>query len=190
MPMSTDRIFCRFNRDPGTASFSVTEIPKPGLCLSAFVILTSTRRLCAVLMGRMNPEARWDHLGALDPGRVGVHSRGWMLPSSHLIYEESPQVAARRILSEQLGLDQLEVEGPQVVSEVGTPRRFPGLGGHWDLEFLFRGTLDETAVPTHPAWSRLEFVDTRTTAAAEFARSHEEVLASAGLPVGPSSPAA
>src|SRR3989442_4075768 len=54
-------------------------------------------RFKRVLMGHMNPKAPWDHIGALDPSRVEAHSRGWMLPSSHLIFLESPDEAARRI---------------------------------------------------------------------------------------------
>jgi len=183
--MTTDRKFCRFNSETSTAAFGMAEIPPEGLCLSAFVLLSPRGAPSRVLLGRMNPSAAWDHLGALDPGRVDVHSRGWMIPSSHLIYRESPQAAARRILEEQLGLPAGPLDGPLVVSEVYTPRRFPGSAGHWDLEFLFRGALTSDRPPTHPAWSRLEFVDVPSTPRTEFARSHEDVLASAGLVARP-----
>src|SRR5206468_4725043 len=65
----------------------------------------------------------WDHIGALDPSRVEAHSHGWMLPSSHLIFRESPDDAARRIAREQLELPDLALTGPTVVSEVYTPKR-------------------------------------------------------------------
>ena len=181
--MTTDRRFCRFNKSPDTASFSMTEIPPDGLCLSSFVLLTSTTRPTAVLMGRMDPKAPWDHLGALDAKRVEAHRHAWMLPSSHLIFRESPREAAERIVREQLTLPALPLEGPQVVSDVYAPRRFPNHGAHWDLEFLFRGSLEESRLPTSPAWSALEFVDTRKVRREEIARSHEDVLASAGLPM-------
>src|SRR6266508_3319837 len=96
-PMTTDRRFSRFSKSPDTAAFSTTEIPEGGVCLSAFLIVAQAGQPSRILMGHMNPEAPWDHIGALDPKRVEVHSRGWMLPSSHLIFLESPEDAARRI---------------------------------------------------------------------------------------------
>src|SRR5256885_14320646 len=91
--MTTDRRFSRFSKSRDTAAFSITEIPAGGVCLSAFLIVTEAGHPAKLLMGHMNPEAPWDHLGALDPSRVEVHSRGWMLPSSHLIFQE---IAPRR----------------------------------------------------------------------------------------------
>lgn len=135
-------------------------------------------------MGRMNPEFAWDHIGALDPKRVEVHGRGWMLPSSHLIFQEGPQEGAQRILREQLEAPYLQLSGPQVVSEVHTPRRFPERPAHWDLEFIFRGEWPEAQPPKAPAWRELKFVDTRTVGKQNIARSHEDILASAGSPVG------
>lgn len=181
--MTTDRRFCRFNHETETAAFSMTEVPSEGLCLSAFVLVSPKGESGRVLMGRLNPSAPWDHIGALDPKRVEVHGKGWMLPSSHLLFREAPLAAAQRIVHEQLGVVALPLTGPQVVSEVYAPRRFPERPAHWDLEFLFRGEWPEPDPPTFGAWTELQFVDTRTVAREEIARSHEDVLASAGLPV-------
>src|SRR2546425_282333 len=182
--MTTDRRFSRFSKSPATAAFSVTEIPEEGVCLSAFLIVTEAHDPKRVLMGHMNPKAPWDHIGALDPSRVEAHSRGWMLPSSHLIFRESPDEAARRIAREQLELPDLALSGPNVVSEVYTPKRFPGTAHHWDIEFLFRGQLAATDAPHPSAWTELAFVDLRRTSKAEIARSHEDVIESAGLRFG------
>ncbi len=183
-PMTTDRRFSRFSKSPDTAAFSTTEIPEGGVCLSAFLIVAQAGQPSRILMGHMNPEAPWDHIGALDPKRVEVHSRGWMLPSSHLIFLESPEDAARRIAREQLDLPDLVLSGPQVVSEAYTPKRFPGRPHHWDIEFLFRGELAAAEVPRPAAWKELAFVDLGRTTKAEIARSHEDVLESAGLRFG------
>jgi len=182
--MTTDRRFSRFSKSRDTAAFSITEIPAGGVCLSAFLIVTEAGHPTKLLMGHMNPEAPWDDLGALDPSRVEVHSRGWMLPSSHLIFQESPGDAARRIAREQLDLPDLPLTGPLVVSEAYTPRRFPDAPKHWDIEFLFRGELPAAAVPHSAAWAELAFVDLRRTAKSEIARSHEDVIESAGLGFG------
>ncbi len=182
--MTTDRRFSRFSKSRDTAAFSLTEIPEGGVCLSAFLILTQAGKPSRILMGHMNPEAPWDHIGALDPKRVEVHARGWMLPSSHLIFLESPQDAARRIAREQLNLPDVELSGPQVVSEAYSPKRFPGTQHHWDIEFLFRGALATAQIPRPAAWKELAFVDLRRTTKEEIARSHEDVIESAGLRFG------
>lgn len=177
--MTTDRRFCRLNK-LGDVPFGMPEVPEGGLCLSAFLLITEPGHSERVLMGHLNPAAPWDHIGALDASRTAVHSRGWMLPSSHLLLHESPDEAARRIATEQLERPDVRLGEARVVSEVYTPRRFPELVKHWDLEFLFRGEWPGGAAPRAAAWTDLQFVDTTTTPKSAIARSHEDVLASAG----------
>jgi ADP-ribose pyrophosphatase YjhB (NUDIX family) len=186
--MTTDRRFARSNAgkstssgNPDTSTVTTHEIPEGGMCLSAFVVLTRTGSPNQVLIGHLNPEAMWDHIGALDPERVEVHSRGWMIPSSHLLLKEPPQEAAKRILKEQLELKGVKLSEPAVVSEVYTPRRFPDIPSHWDLEFIFRGELSMEKTPRAFAWKELAFVDVSRTRKSEMARSHEDVLESAGF---------
>ena len=181
--MTTDRRFCRFNR-LGDVPFGMPEVPEGGLCLSAFLVLTERGRPDRVLMGHLDPTAPWDHMGALDASRTQVHSKGWMLPASHLIVNEPPHEAARRIAVEQLERRDLTFSEPRVVSEVYTPKRFPGIVGHWDLEFIFRGEWPGGAPPHAAAWTDLRFVDLATTPKTAVARSHEDVLESAGLRFG------
>ena len=165
--MVTDRRFAHFKRDVLPPRLS--EIPVGGFCISTFVILSKTGSPRHVLMGRLNRNAAWDHIGALDPERITRHSKGWMLPSSGLLFGESPREAARRILSEQLGISDQSLEGPEVSSEAyGSPT-------HWDLEFIFLGECKEA--PKHEAWSELKFVDLSKTSKEEVARSHEDILA-------------
>ncbi len=132
-------------------------------------------------MGHLNPDAPWDHLGALDESRVRIFKEGWMLPSSHLILRESPQDAVARIETEQLGLHGLELADPIVASEVYTPKRFPDRADHWDIEFIFKGTLGINEIPNHKAWNELRFIDPEETPKTEIARSHEDILERAGL---------
>jgi ADP-ribose pyrophosphatase YjhB (NUDIX family) len=179
--MTTDRKFCRFNKQVETITFGMPEVPEGGLCLSAFLVITDTEKTNSVLMGHLNPKAPWDHIGALDLSRVDVHSKGWMLPSSHLMVYESPQAAAKRILREQLEIDYPVLEGPQVVSETYTPRRFPNLPRHWDIEFIFKGEISKDRIPKPYAWSNLSFVDLDSAKKSEIARSNEDILESAGL---------
>lgn len=179
--MTTDRVFCRFSTSPRTAGFSITEIPPEGICLSAFLVVESTEPGGPVLLGRLNPEAPWDHLGALDPERIAYWKDRWMLPSSHLLLRESPSAAADRIRQEQTGLAPRPLSGPVVGSDVYAPERHPTATHHWDLEFIFRATAVASEVRPHPAWSRLEFVNPSSLKANEFARSHDDILRSAGV---------
>jgi len=181
--MATDRKFCRFNKQE-TASFGMAEVPEGGVFISAFLVISDIENPNSALMGHLNPEAPWDHLGALDSSRIEIHSKGWMLPSSHLIVYESPQDAAKRILREQLEISITDLYGPQVVSETYTPKRFPGLARHWDIEFIFRGELPRGNVPVRTnAWTDLNFVDLNFVKRSEIARSHEDILGSSGLVV-------
>jgi ADP-ribose pyrophosphatase YjhB (NUDIX family) len=186
--MTTDRRFARFNAGKSTATgqpdvstLTQRQVPEGGMCLSAFVVLTEAGYPNWVVLGRLNPEASWDHIGALDPERTEVHSKGWMIPSSHLLLGEAPQDAARRILWEQLDLKGVPLTEPSVVSESYTPRRFPDLPSHWDVEFIFRGEIPTAKLPKTPAWTELAFVDVSRTRKSEMARSHEDILESAGF---------
>jgi len=101
-----------------------------------------------------------------------MNKNGWLLPACHLIVGESPQEAAKRILKEQLGLSEQKLEEPMVFSEVY------GEHSHWDLEFVFLGKRE--SVKKTPAWRELRFVDTSKLRKEDFARLHEDILASAG----------
>jgi hypothetical protein len=181
--MSTDRRFCRFTRHREGNEFGLRWEEPGGFCLSTFVILTLVDRPTSVLVGRMNPEAPWDHLGGLDPERVERHRGGWVLPATQLLLRESPDESAQRIVHELLGIDGMPLGPPHVVSEVYAPRRDPATTNHWDLSFLYRGTWSGPPPSVPSVWTDLRFVDVRTVRRSEFARVHEEVLDHVGLSV-------
>lgn len=168
--MSTDRKFARFSKT--APSLATPEAPEGGFCISAFVVLTKEGHPNQVLLGRLDTQAPWDHLGAMDADRAQRNSGGWMLPSSHLMLQESPREAATRILREQLGIEQQTLRGPEVFSEVYGPKN------HWDLELVFLGERKDVK-PTS-AWRQLEFVDLTKTKKADMARAHEDILAQVG----------
>lgn len=172
--MATERKFAGF-QSRGAPSFRMSSMPSGGLCLSSFVMLVDSHG--KVLMGKLNPDFAWDHIGSLDDERKIRHSTGWMLPACHLLLGESPGDAAERVMSEQLGLSGVELGAPEVYSETYKPAS-TGEVGHWDIEFVFKGK-HEGAV-AHPAWKELSYVDPNAPEA-EFARNHQDVLKSAGL---------
>jgi len=166
----SDRLFARFTKTG--AQPRINEIPDGGFCISSFVILTRQGRPNEVLMGRLDVNADWERIGGLNKERAELNSKGWMLPSCHLLYGESPQDAAKRILDEQLGMSDQKLQGPVVFSDVSGPKN------HWDIEFLFAGERAEAK--QHTAWKELRFVDTTRLQQTDFARSHEDVLAHIG----------
>ena len=172
--MTTERKFAGF-QNKGAPPFRMSEVPKDGFCLSSFVLLVNSQG--RVLMGKLNPDYAWDHIGAIDEERKRRHSAGWMLPSSHLMLNESPQAAAGRIISEQLGLEGIELGPPAVYSETYSSDRF-ALAGHWDLEFVFTGRHEEKV--SHNAWRELDYVDPNAPEG-QFARNHQDILKNAGL---------
>jgi len=165
-----ERLFTRFSRT--SAPPRISEVPEGGFCLSAFIILTRRGRPNEVLLGKLDPGTEWERIGGLNRERAKLNSQGWMLPACQLLYGESPQDAANRILEELLGLPDQRLEGPFVFSEVYGPK------SHWDLEFIFTGESAE-AKP-HAAWKELRFLDTTKLQRADFARSHEDILAHVG----------
>lgn len=168
--MATERKFCRFN--PADRPMTTREIPDGGICLSAFLVIGQKGRPERILMGHLDPAAPWDHIGALDPERAEANRQGWMLPSSHLMLNESPEAAAERVMKEQLGIPEYELDGPYVFSEVY------GAKGHWDLHFVFLSERDQVA--QHPAWTELAFVDVNDMPKEQIARYHEDILALVG----------
>ncbi len=158
----------------------MNEIPEAGLCISAFIILRKTGSADEVVMGHLNPEADWNHIGALDHERAERNSKGWMLPSCHLLLEESPEDAARRILKEQLGVEDQQLTKPEVFSEAYSSGKVWETTplNHWDLQFIFQG--ERASISLQPAWRDLNFVDLRKTKKEDMARFHEDILAHVG----------
>ena len=168
--MTTDRRFAAFSKD--ALPPRMRTVPEGGMCISAFLVISKKGEQAEVLMGRLNKNAEWDHIGALDGKRVERFASGWMLPSSHLIFFETPEGAARRILREQLGIRNQALDGPLTFADTS------GTSNHWDLGFVFTGQR-ETA-PLSAAWDELEFVDVTRLKRDEIVRSQLDVLAYAG----------
>ena len=147
------------------------KVPDGGMCISAFVIVSKRGEPNRVLMGKIDPNAEWDHIGALDGKRAVRVSAGWMLPSSHLILYETPEGAARRIIREQLAIKDMRLTGPLTFVDTS------GIENHWDLGFIFLG--EREVVPKSDAWRELAFVNP-SAVSGDVVRSQLDVLAYAG----------
>jgi ADP-ribose pyrophosphatase YjhB (NUDIX family) len=168
--MTTDRHFAAFSKTASPPR--MRKMPDGGMCISAFVIVSKRDDPMSILMGRIDKNANWDHIGALDAKRVERLSGGWMLPSSHLMLYETPEGAARRILREQLHVRDMKVTGPLTFVDTS------GKDNHWDIGFIFLGERD--AVPKSEAWKELKFVDTAGLKREDVVRSQVDALAYAG----------
>jgi hypothetical protein len=181
--MTTERRFCRFTRTSDRNPFGLRWEEPGGFCLSTFLILSEEGHPSTVLVGRMNPNAPWDNLEGLGAERVESLRGGWVIPASHLLLRETPDGSARRILDEMLGGLEPSLEPARVVSEVYTPRGYPDTHNHWDISFLYRGSLKGPAPSVPSVWNDLRYVDVRSVSRSDFARSHEELLERVGLAV-------
>jgi ADP-ribose pyrophosphatase YjhB (NUDIX family) len=168
--MTTDRRFAAFSKD--ALPPRMNTVPEGGMCISAFLVISKKGGQGDVLMGRINKNAEWDNIGALDGKRVERFASGWMLPSSHLILFETPEGAARRILREQLGIRNQALDGPLAFADTS------GTSNHWDIGFIFTG--ERESAPSNAAWDELKFVQVAKLKRDEIVRSQLDVLAYAG----------
>lgn len=162
----------------GALPFQMPSVPDGGMCLSVFLILWKNDPN-HVLLGKVNKDYDWIHIGALDKNSTERIAGRWMLPSSHLLMYESPKDGAKRVLHEQLGIDNLELDGPFVFSEVYDAPKLE-IKNHWDIEFVFKGEIKGKLPKREEVWSSIEFVDVSNVKNIEFARNHQDILAEAG----------
>ena len=168
--MTTERRFAAFSKN--SLPPRVKTVPEGGMCISAFLVISKKGEPESVLMGKINKNAEWDHIGAIPRKRLEGFAAGWMLPSSHLMLFETPEGAARRILREQLGMRKQGLRGPLAFSDTSGP------SNHWDIGFIFTGET-ETA-PSSAAWDELRFVDVGKLKRDDIVRSQLDVLTYAG----------
>jgi ADP-ribose pyrophosphatase YjhB (NUDIX family) len=171
--MTTNRRFAAFAPD-GREGLGMAEVPKDGLCISTFLVIADTNSSRRVLVGKLNPEAPWDHIGAVNRARLGRFAGGWMLPSSHLLMLESPLDSAKRIIREQLEIEESKIalrKVPVVFSDVHDDDE------HWDIGFVFRGTLSSDELPKNEKnWRELRFIEFDNAGKTDFVRFHDDVI--------------
>ncbi|HEV2316809.1 MAG TPA: hypothetical protein VGV89_04460 [Thermoplasmata archaeon] len=154
---------------------SIHEVPRGGFCLSVFLLLNARDRPSRILIGRPNPGANWERLAGYR--RAGVSDEEWLLPASILRFAESPDDAAQRIIDEQLAGIQILLSGPQVESEVYSPRGRVEWKNHWDLRFLYTGAL-AAAPPTGSVWAELALLDPTAPGSKMLGRGQGDILRS------------
>jgi ADP-ribose pyrophosphatase YjhB (NUDIX family) len=159
------------------AMFTEGQVPKGGTCISAFLVLTGKG---GFLAGKMAKPDVW-----VDKFLVGENfapkyasSGKWMLPASHLKYGEKPDDAAKRILTEQLGLGNVKLAFGQVQSHLSGDPNDPD-SAHWDICFIYEGRV-KGEVPRPEWFSELTFLKPKNVSAQDFTRGHGDVLKELG----------
>lgn len=170
MPLDGSGPFLWLNASGPRAGFRA--LPPGGMCLSAFVFVERDGKL---LVGKYADDARWETLTGLDEDRRRAHGNGWTLPASHLKYGEDPRDAARRVMRDVLLAHDFDLGEPRVETDQYVPARFPELGMHFDLWFLFRGSLRGEINPL-PWYRELAWIDPAETPDSAWARGHEDVV--------------
>jgi len=163
---------------PRDASWLI-HTPSAGLCLSAFVVV---RKGKSILLGRPHVHDAWPATGGY-PKRHAAKlekEKYWLLPATHLLMEENPKHAAKRIANQWMG-----VKGtPEFVMVQSHLRpsgdrklRRKGLN-HWDICFVYE--LKAAATPKlKPWWSENRFFRPSEINRNKLGRGHKDVLKAA-----------
>jgi len=150
--------------------------PKGGVCLSSFVIV---RKGDSVLMGIPKASKAWPEKGGYPKfaAKRLEKNRSWLLPSTPLLMEESPDEAANRVVHEWAGLEgQPRFTGIQ--SHTHDSGRVEGYN-HWDICFLYE--MKANALPDKKAWwSEVRFIPISEVRKLKIGRGHRDVLEMAG----------
>jgi ADP-ribose pyrophosphatase YjhB (NUDIX family) len=146
-----------------------------GVCLSAFLVARQGTR---ILMGRVHGTKEWPEKGGYPKARAVEleHAGAWLLPATHLLMEESPDRAAKRIARQWAGL-----RGTPKFVMIQSHTRPASLwtkgakGNHWDLCFVYE--LRVRRLPkTRPWWSEMQFFSPSKLRRLNLGRGHRDIL--------------
>jgi ADP-ribose pyrophosphatase YjhB (NUDIX family) len=160
------------------AVFMEGHVPKGGACISAFLVLTGKG---GILVGKMTKPEIWvERFFVGEKFAPQYASSGkWLLPASHLKYGEKPDDAAKRILTEQVEANDVQLAFSHVQSHLSQDPNDPE-SAHWDICFIYKGTVKGEL--KRPEWfSELRFVKANEMTSDDFTRGHGDVLKEFGM---------
>lgn len=154
----------------------LNHVPESGVCVSAFII---ARKGKSILVGRPRGVNDWAERGGFPTWRAKrLEKEGaWLLPATHLLMEEPPDMAARRIAHQWGGLTGtprfLEFQSHTRPSlQVGGPKQ---RARHWDLCFVYEMKAHD--VPRlKPWWSEMKFATPAEIRRMKMGRGHKDIL--------------
>ena len=171
----------------------LTHVPEDGCCLSAFLFVRDAAG--GVVLGRPRPHPDWPEKGCVPLWRlreVAGHGE-WTLPASHLLMDEAPDAAARRIARAWAGLGGARPRLLAATTELLPTGRFRRDRGrrvpryHWALCFLYE-TPARRIVHVPPGWAELRSFSPTELRRLRIGRGHRDLLkAYARARAGPNS---
>jgi ADP-ribose pyrophosphatase YjhB (NUDIX family) len=157
------------------------HVPEDGVCRSVFVFVRNPTG--AILLGRPRAHRDWPEKGCVPLWRlreVAGHGE-WTLPASHLLMDEAPDAAARRVAADWAGLSRARPRLVTATSELMPTGRWTGKGrnrrprNHWALCFLYELRTKRKPV-RRPGWSELQFFSIPEAKTATLGRGHGDLL--------------
>jgi hypothetical protein len=177
----------RWARIGPTKKSWLIHVPKAGLCLSTFLVITNSSN--NILLGRPKEHEAWPKAGGLPK----FHSRQlekegeFILPATHLLMEESPDHAARRIARKWVGYSDAKPSFREVQSHLRPSDLWKAELGdkhglnHWDICFVYSMQAKELPSKINPWWSEMRFVPSSQISTLNIGRGHKDVLKRAGF---------
>ena len=169
----------------GPAKRSVLiHTPPAGLCLSAFIIARDAKG--SILLGLPKAHDGWPEKGGYPKHQARqLENQGlWLLPATHLMIEESPDDAAKRIAREWAGINgtpellMIQSHLRPWKSDDKEEKKNPGRKlNHWDICFVY--ALDNAKLPNKlkPWWKEMKFVPlNQIDKQVRTGRGHSDVL--------------
>ena len=156
------------------ALFREDHVPKGGTCISTFLVLTGKS---GILVGKMTKPEIWVERFFVGENFAPQYASSgkWLLPASHLKYGEKPDDAARRVLTEQIGINDTKLAFSQVQSHLSQDPNDTE-SAHWDICFIYGGQLRVKQL-SKPEWfSELTFQKPKNLRCEDFTRDHGDIL--------------
>jgi hypothetical protein len=158
------------------------HVPPAGLCLSAFVII---RKKGSILLGRPHAVRAWPEKGGLPVQHAAEieKSRSWLIPATHLLMEEAPDHAARRIANHWAGVGGVP-KFVMVQSHIRPSKQWKSeletrVGrSHWDICFIYE-LRTKTDPKPRPWWSETRFFSPSKIRKITLSRGHKDILKAA-----------
>lgn len=134
-------------------------------------------------MGRPRLHPAWPEKGCLPAFRVReINARNeWILPASHLLVDEDPGHAAKRICRDWAGVRRAR---PRLIAVDSSPMPMSQWAGsgrtrrpihHWAVGFVYEVRSDAPA-PTAPWWSAMRFIPVAELRRTPIGRSHRDLI--------------
>ena len=147
------------------------------------VFLVVRNKSGAILFGRPKRHRAWPEKGCVPYWRLDdlIREECWVLPASHLLMEEHPDHAARRVAKDWAGLPTARVKFLGVDSSSLPGVLWEGRGKtrrpthHWAIGFVY-GARTHAPPPQGPWWEETKFVPVKELRGLRIGRAHRDLL--------------